>query len=1263
MDWNVFETANAGFAQVMYEEYLRDPNAVGPEWRRLFDAGLRGAEPDARHPSVMAAGGTAGRRDGGSTASANGTASSTGASAPAVPPARPAPLPANAQPIKGPAAKLVANMNESLTVPTATTFRELSVAALEARRKELNAAIQAAGRTEKISFTHLIAWAIVQATKQHPVMGHTLAMSDGTPHRVVPEHIALGIAVDVTRKDGSRGLVVPVIKQAETMDFAAFHAAYEALVEKARTNKLMPDDFAGATMSLTNPGGIGTVASVPRLMAGQGSIIAVGAIAYPPEFAHTAPETLRQLGLGKVMTVTSTYDHRVIQGAESGEFLKTLDGMLQGNDGFYETVFQALGLTAKALTLAAAKPLPLAAPTAGATAAGTAGGLPPELVAAAMRLVEAVRSAGHTVAHLNPLTAGQMDPAAAEALDPATYGLTEQALAAIPAAALGVEGLGATLAEALPRLKAIYCGTTAYEFAHITDRRQREWLRERVERGEFAQPLPADERRWLLRRLTAVETFERFLHKAYLGQKRFSGEGVDSVVPMLDTAMDLAARAGAREVVLGMAHRGRLNVLVHVAGRPYEMILGEFEGAKHADEEETEAEEFPGTGDVKYHLGAEGTVTTPSGHELAVTLAPNPSHLEFVGAVVNGRARARQTDRTTGQATHDPRRVLPVILHGDAAFAGQGVVAETLNMSGLAGYAVGGTLHIIENNQVGFTTDWVDARSTRYASDMAKGFDVPVVHVNADDPEACLGAVRLLMAYRAEFGRDVLIDLVGYRRHGHNEGDEPTYTQPTMYATIKDLPTVRAKYAERLAAAGVVSADEAEAEVKAVYDRLVELQQGVKARAAALKAAGAAASTPAPRAPRTTDGAAIDTRVPADALARLNERLLAWPEGFTVNPKLKRQLERRRTAAGPEGGIDWGHAEALAFASLLVEGTPLRLTGQDVERGTFSHRHALLHDVDTNAEFAPLQHLADAQASFEIHNSPLSELAAIGFEYGYNIAAPEALVLWEAQFGDFVNGAQVMLDQFVSASRAKWGETSRLTLLLPHGFEGQGPEHSSARLERFLQLAAEDNLRVANCTTPAQYFHLLRRQAKDRRQRPLVVMTPKSLLRLPQAASRLEELAEGAFHPVLDDAAAAPRAGRVARIVLCSGKVYYDLLAEAEKMGDDRPALVRVEQLYPFPGEALQAVFAKYPEAREIVWAQEEPRNMGAWTYMEPRLREILPEGATLEYVGRPERASPAEGYLSAHLAEQHRIVATALAAPKERGPFATTAAAGEGKG
>ncbi|MGE5091680.1 MAG: multifunctional oxoglutarate decarboxylase/oxoglutarate dehydrogenase thiamine pyrophosphate-binding subunit/dihydrolipoyllysine-residue succinyltransferase subunit [Bacillota bacterium] len=1238
MEPNLFETANAGFAQAMYEEFLRDPAAVGPEWRRLFESGVVGERPPA--------------------AASNGRGASGGASAAAAPeaaaPAASTPAPAGAMPIKGPAARLVQNMAESLTVPTATTFRELPVATLESRRKELNAALQAAGRSEKISFTHIIAWAIVQATKQHPVMGHTLLMQDGAPFRVVPDGISLGLAVDVTRKDGSRGLVVPVIRHAEAMDFAAFHAAYETLVEKARTNKLMPDDFVGATMSLTNPGGLGTVASVPRLMAGQGSIIAVGSIAYPAEFAATPAERLKELGIGKVMTVTSTYDHRVIQGAESGQFLATLDGLLQGKDGFYETVGgQADGRSGGQGVATAAEPTDRL--TAGPTARPaqerpvTADRL--QQVAAAMGLVKAFRTHGHLAAHLDPLGS---EPIGDPALDPESLGLTPEVMAQIPADVLRVFVPGNTLLDALPHLRETYCGTLAYQVEHIASHEQRVWLREQIESGTFRGPLAPDQKKRLLARLTEVEALEKFLHKAYLGQKRFSIEGVDMLVPMLDFTMDLAVDAGAREVVIGMAHRGRLNVLAHTVGRPAETIFAEFEGGRQVEAGQLTPE--GGTGDVKYHHGAEGSYRTDNGGSVAVTLVPNPSHLEFVGPVVDGRARARQTDRHGAEPKVDPSAAVPVVIHGDAAFAGQGVVAETLNLGALRGYRTGGTLHLITNNQVGFTTDPDEARSTQYASDLAKGFDIPIVHVNADDAEGCLSAVRLSMAYRRKFGGDALIDLVGYRRHGHNEGDEPAYTQPQMYHEIKTHPTVRQRYAEQLVAEGIVTAEEADAQTQAAYQRLVDIQQKFKASLETSRAAAEAA-------PRAPTARMVETALPAETLTSINDALLAWPEGFKVHPKLIRQLERRRAALGPEGGIDWAQGEALALASLLMEGVPVRLTGQDTERGTFSHRHMVLHDAESGTRYAPITHLPGAKATMELHNSPLSELACIGFEYGYSVAAPEAFVVWEAQFGDFINGAQVMIDQFIAAGLSKWGQTSRLTLLLPHGYEGQGPEHSSARLERFLQLAAEGNLRVANCTTPAQYFHLLRRQARRERQRPLIVMTPKSLLRLPQAGSHLSDLTSGTFQPVLDDPAMTERAGGVTRLVLVSGKLYYDLVTEADKLAEGRPALIRLEQLHSFPETELREVIARYPEVQEIVWAQEEPRNMGAWTWVEPRLRSLLPDGVPLRYAGRPDRASPAEGYPAAHAAEQNRIVADALAASVRQAEPATAAAAGEAKG
>jgi 2-oxoglutarate dehydrogenase E1 component len=1220
-DFNVFETANAGFAQVMYEEFLRDPSSVGPEWRRLFESGVVGVRPEN--------GETQGRGSDGQAhatapvsepapASAEPAPQGIVAAAPerVAPPVQQAAIASNATPITGPAARLVANMEESLGVPTATTFRELPVALLEARRRELNNALRNAGRPEKVSFTHLIGFALVRAAHAHPVMTTVFQKAGGTPVRINPGQVNLGLAVDVERKDGSRGLVVPVIQDAASGNFAQFHITYESLVEKARANKLIPDAFVGANMTLTNPGGLGTVASVPRLMAGQGSIIAVGAIGYPPAFTELSDDRIRELGISKVMTVTSTYDHRVIQGAESGEFLRTLDGLIQGEDKFYEEIFASLGLPSPSV-----QPALTEAPTAKLGR----GSMPVREstvalyhVAAAMALVKAYRTHGHLAAHLDPLGS---EPRGDPSLDPEPLGLTPDVMSSIPAAVLRVATPGETLADAIPALQDAYCGTIAYELEHIAVHNERVWLRQMIESGAHRTAFPVDEQKWLLQRLTEVETLEKFLHKAYLGAKRFSIEGVDMLVPMLDLIIELSAQQGTREVVIGMAHRGRLNVLAHTVGRPYESIFAEFEGGRHVEAGKLTPE--GGTGDVKYHHGAEGSYRTRTGKSLTVTLSPNPSHLEFVGPVVDGRARAKQTSRRGREAHLDATAALPVIIHGDAAFAGQGVVAETFNLGALAGYRTGGTIHLITNNQVGFTTDMVDARSTRHASDLAKGFDVPIIHVNADDPEACVAAVRLAMAYKEKFREDVLIDLVGYRRHGHNEGDEPNYTQPQMYERIRALPTVREIYAASLAERGVVSADAAKSEAEAAYQRLVEVQQNFKA--------GMGKAVPAEPIPaERSSGMEVETAVAAELLTAINEQLLTWPQDFTVNPKLKKQLERRRSVLGAEGGIDWAHAEALALSTLLVEGIPVRLTGQDTERGTFSQRHLVLHDAEREVSYAPIAHLPGA-------------LATMGFEYGYSAAAPETLVLWEAQFGDFVNAAQVVLDQFIVSGLSKWGLTTRLTLLLPHGYEGQGPEHSSARLERFLQLAAEGNIRVVNPTTPAQYFHLLRRQARRSRQRPLIIMTPKSLLRLPQAASRLDELTRGTFQAVIDDPVAAEHRDQVEKLVLCSGKVYYDIMSEAANKDRSRVAIARVEQLYTFPAPELTALLAQYPSVREVTWVQEEPRNMGAWHFLEQRLRHALKPGIPLRYVGRPERASPAEGYPAAHAAEQKRIVEEAL--------------------
>jgi 2-oxoglutarate dehydrogenase E1 component len=863
-------------------------------------------------------------------------------------------------------------------------------------------------------------------------------------------------------------------------------------------------------------------------------------------------------------------------------------------------------------------------------------------ILAAHRLAQAIRARGHTASRLDPLG---NEPEADPALDPNAYGITAAELESLPSEVVRTTGYIAsrtrTAAEAVQMLRRIYSGTIGYEFGHIPNPEERRWLRDRIESGELNQPLSPEECRDALERLSQVEGFEKYLHRSFFGQKRFSVEGTDTLIPVLDEIIRCSATTGTSHVLIGMAHRGRLNVLAHVLGKPYEMILAGFQGAAKKGSKSLAPDDF--TGDVKYHMGWNG-VHEGTSPEVLVTLAPNPSHLEFVNPVVIGMARAVQDDtRIPGIPPRDERLALPILVHGDAAFPGQGVVAETLNLSALEGYTVGGTIHIIVNNQIGFTTSPSSARSTRYASDLAKGFEIPVVHINADDVEACITAAKLAAIYRERYKKDFLIDLVGYRRWGHNEGDEPLFTQPRMYEAIRSHATVREKWAARLVEKGVVSQEEADTLLQRVYDHLDEIKENLDG--------GTRAEAPTPHLTSTLDLPAAQSAVPADVLRTYNEALLRWPEGFSPNPRLAKQLERRREALGPDGGIDWGHAETLAFATLLSEGIPVRLTGQDVQRGTFSHRHQVLMDGETGGQHIPLASLPTARASFEIHNSPLSEMAVVGFEYGYSVSDPQVLVVWEAQFGDFANGAQVVIDQFIAAAEVKWKQRSGLVMLLPHGYEGQGPEHSSARLERFLQLAAQRNLRVANCTTSAQYFHLLRRQALSlgRDARPLIVMSPKSLLRHPLAASNIDDLAGGRFLTVIGDEQATDRAEEVTRLLLCSGKIYTDLVAGEERAKNPGVALARVEELYPFPADELRAQLELYPSLQEIVWVQEEPKNMGGWTFIAPRLRELVDENLPVRYEGRPHRASPAEGYADKHAAEQSRIVRAAWEGAPER--------------
>jgi multifunctional 2-oxoglutarate metabolism enzyme len=1171
---------------------------------------------------------------GGKVTKADVLAASDGSAAPA----------ADEKVLRGPAGMLAKAMDESRSIPTATSFRTIAVDTLDAKRKGLNGELSRRGM--KISFTHLVAWAIVQAARKWPVMTRHFEDRDGKLISIDDGRINLGIAVDVERKDGSRSLMVPAIKDAGSMDFAGFHAYYEDLITKTRENRLAPDDFAGTNITLTNPGGIGTVASVPRLMTGQGTIIAAGSIAYPPEWVHADPKRIESLGVSKVMTLTSTYDHRIIQGAESGNFLKAIEALLFGKSDFYECVATDLGLESSAL--AAAVPMAEKAPPfgAGSPAASAIAEAPsPELlqaVQAATSLLKAFRTHGHLSADLDPLGS---KPKGDPALDPETVALTPELMAQVPASILRIGVPGETLLEALPRMRTAYTGTIGYQFEHISSHQQRVWMREMIETGAHRKPLGAEERKSLLYRLIEVFEFERFIEKAYLGQKMFSIEGLDSIVTMIDELSTIARRSGSEEVVIGMAHRGRLAVLTHNVGRPAESIFAEFEGSKRIEDVKAVAAiPHGGTGDVKYHYGHEGEFTTDDGENIAVHLYPNPSHLEFVDPVVTGATRFAQSEIDGPKIDLNTNRAVPVVLHGDAAFPGQGVVAETFNLQSLEGYSVGGTVHIIENNQIGFTTDPTDSRSTPYAADMAKGFNVPIIHVNADDAEACTHAMRLAMAYRTQWKRDIVIDVVGYRRFGHNETDEPAYTQPLMTAKIKDHSPVSEIYTEALVEEKVVTREEVD---EAAEERRVELRTTLDTLRKKMDSGVYEDPTVTSAGTGELDRSAsppVQTAVKAGRLNELNEALLEVPASFTIHRKLRKPLGRR-TEAMTSGGIEFAHAESLAFASLISDGVHVRLTGQDTERGTFSQRHLVLHDEKTGLAYAPIQHLESATAPFELHNSPLSEIACLGFEYGYASSKPESLVLWEAQFGDFSNAAQVIIDSFIASGESKWGLTSRLTLLLPHGHEGAGPEHSSARLERFLSLAAEGNMRIANPSTAAQYFHLLRRQALIKKPRPLIVFTPKGQLRQPAASATLEQLTSEHFHFILDDPRAQERREKVERMVLCSGRIYYDIDSAELRESAEKVAVVRVELLYPFARSQIKTLIESYPNLREVVWVQEEPKNMGAWSVMSRRLPLVMPDSVDLSYVGRPDRASPSEGYSVAHVREQERIVLTALSA------------------
>lgn len=1224
--------ANAEYVQGLLERFRTNPDLVDDSWRSYFSeilgdgagapqtsgngAGVTVAEP-AAEPRAEAPT---------ETRTARKETSAAAAPAPERKPveARP-PADAEVVPLRGPALKIVENMESSLRVPTATSERRIPVKLLDENRRLINQHLAEHDRG-KASYTHLIAWAILRALDEFPQLNDGYFNGEGGAARLKRSSVNLGVAVDLTKKDGSRTLLVPNIKNANSLSFSEFLTAYDDVVKRARDGKLQVPDFQGTTLTLTNPGTIGTVASIPRLMEGQSLIVATGAIEYPAEYQAMAAEALSQLGISKTITISSTYDHRIIQGAESGAFLARVHELIIGKHEFYDAIFADLGIPHVPFRWNTDR-----------NPFFTQGDQVLEQSikeARVIELINAYRVRGHLIADIDPLHA--LPRLYHPELDIETYGLTIWDLDRV----FTTDGLAnkqaSTLREILDVLQRAYCGKVGIEYRHIQSKEEKTWIRDQIRR-EFVQPepLPVEVKKRLLWKLISAEQFERFLHTKYLGQKRFSLEGCETVIPLLDRLIDGAGERGVQEIAFGMAHRGRLNVLANVIGNLCERIFAAFEGSVHP--------EFPADeGDVKYHQGATGERELADGRKVQLTLSPNPSHLEAVDPVVEGMVRAKQ-DEIMGKRNSTREEVidlaLPVLLHGDAAFAGQGIVMETLNLAGLKGYRTGGTIHIIINNQIGFTTSPEAGRSTIYSTDVARMTQLPIFHINGDDPEAAYRVMQIALNYRQEFNKDVVLDLVGFRRLGHNETDEPSYTQPLMYARVKAHPGVRAVYAKRLIKEGVVT----EEEVNNLISERVRRYEGALENAK--RKVAEEPTQPAPRVEELDGSDVIPTGVDAEKIRSIARKIAVVPEGFNVNPKMVGQLARRAKMGDGQLPLDWAFAESAAFGSLVVEGTRVRLSGQDSGRGTFSQRHAVLYDTQTGKTWAPLSELrseTNPAARFEVFDSSLSEEGVLGFEYGYTVVNRDALVLWEAQFGDFGNGAQTIIDQYIAASEDKWKQTSRLVMLLPHGYEGQGPEHSSARLERYLQLCAENNLQVCYPTTPAQYFHLLRRQVRPGMERPLVVMTPKSLLRLPAAASRIEDLASGGFRPVIDDAEITD-AATVRRVVFCSGKVYYDLMEARKQSGDQRVAIVRLEQFYPFPQRGVREVIEKYAGATQFVWAQEEPHNMGGWTFARERFESMLREGAELRYVGRSASASPATGSYSIHQKEQSELVSEAL--------------------
>ncbi len=1238
--------ANEWLVEEMYERWQSDPNSVDPAWLEFFKT----YQPDNGAPAATASAPAAPAPAAPAPAAAAPAAPAAPApAAPAAPAPRsaapaptkttpstdvtPRPDPAPKQPaatttapmpkeqkapapavakdeptltiLRGAPMRTAQNMDISLTVPTATSVRSVPVKLLWDNRIVINNHL-ARARGGKVSFTHIIGYALVKALKAMPEMNNGFDVIDGKPTLIQPAHINMGLAIDMQKPDGTRQLLVPSIKAAETMDFAGFWTAYEDLVRKARNNKLEVSDFQGTTFSLTNPGGIGTNHSVPRLMKGQGCIIGVGSMEYPPEFQGASEETLTRNAVSKIMTLTSTYDHRVIQGAQSGEFLKKVHALLLGEEGFYDEIFRALRIPYE--------------PIHWSTDVSTSHDDEISKQARILELIHAYRVRGHMMADTDPLEYQQRSH---PDLEIESHGLTLWDLdREFATGSFGGEGRRfMKLRHILGILRDSYCRTLGIEYMHIQDPEQRRWIQERVEQPHVKPP--REEQLRILLKLNQAEAFETFLQTKFVGQKRFSLEGGETTIPLIDEICEAAAEAQLEEVCIGMAHRGRLNMLANIVGKSYNQIFREFEG-------NIDPRTVQGSGDVKYHLGAEGEFIAGSGAKIAVSIAANPSHLETVDPVLEGIARAKQDVLNRGAEFP----VLPLLVHGDAAFAGQGVVAETLNLSQLRGYRTGGTVHVIVNNQVGFTTSPASSRSSLYCTDVARMVQAPIFHVNGDDPEACIRVARLAFEYRQAFKKDVVIDLVCYRRRGHNEGDDPSYTQPLMYDLIEQKRSVRKLYTESLIGRGDITIEEAEQVLRDYQQQLERVFSEVRE----------ADTKPdewltVPDYPEKLAGTA-STAISKEAMKRISDAHVSAPDGFTVHPKVLPQLQRR-AASITDGPIDWGTGEVLAFASLLMEGRPVRLAGQDSRRGTFVQRFATIIDRQNADEWTPLSNLSEDQGQFYVYDSLLSEYAAMGFEYGYSVARPDALVVWEAQFGDFVNGAQIVIDEYISSGQTKWGQQSGVVLLLPHGYEGQGPDHSSARIERFLTMAADDAFVVAQPSSPASHFHLLRQHSLGEEHRPLIIFTPKSMLKRKEAASQPNDFTEGTFRPVIPDDQVDP-AG-VEKVLLCSGRITWDLMVERKKLEGDNPrtAILRIEQLYPRPVHELKAELARFPNLKEVRWVQDEPANMGPWPHMALHLTSELP--VPFYRVSRPESTSPAVGQHSRHVEEQKALLQQAF--------------------